>query len=369
MSASHLFRPVPVRPRVTSAPGREPLARRAPDRTRGRAVPDTDFREDPHCPLPTTTGVHSDRPDRLRDAVRAHTSEHEVLGGPRPLDGFVTGCRLGEVDLVYARYGAPVRVDIAPQRARCSVTVPLGPMRVRAQGPTPVRHAFLIDPEAGAVVEPDPGAGALVISVTGRRLGDHLDVLTGKPGPLPRFLPPSTAPGARPGALLDAVWPSVCRVLRGAVRQSVPGSVEVALEEMLLSAVLFGLPHSRSRELLAPPQHGPVDGDAARARDWLDRHYAHPLTTGDIAAACGVSVRQLQYVFLRQFGVPPTEYLRRLRLDRARELLTRASESGSSPTVSAVAHRCGFTHLGRFAQSYRRRFGEPPSATLGRSAP
>jgi transcriptional regulator GlxA family with amidase domain len=32
--------------------------------------------------------------------------------------------------------------------------------------------------------------------------------------------------------------------------------------------------------------------------------------------------------------------------------------------VTAVAWRWGFTHMGRFAIAYRRRFGESPSATL-----
>ncbi|WP_207954623.1 helix-turn-helix domain-containing protein [Saccharopolyspora elongata] len=33
-------------------------------------------------------------------------------------------------------------------------------------------------------------------------------------------------------------------------------------------------------------------------------------------------------------------------------------------SVSDVAHRWGFTHLGRFASSYRKRFGVHPSQTL-----
>jgi AraC-like DNA-binding protein len=35
-----------------------------------------------------------------------------------------------------------------------------------------------------------------------------------------------------------------------------------------------------------------------------------------------------------------------------------------SVTVTQVAGRWGFVHLGRFASAYRRKFGESPSATL-----
>jgi transcriptional regulator GlxA family with amidase domain len=55
-------------------------------------------------------------------------------------------------------------------------------------------------------------------------------------------------------------------------------------------------------------------------------------------------------------------YLQSVRLDRAHESLRRADPTRL--TVSAVAHRWGFAHLGRFASAYRLRFGEPPSETL-----
>jgi len=47
---------------------------------------------------------------------------------------------------------------------------------------------------------------------------------------------------------------------------------------------------------------------------------------------------------------------------RANEALRRSDPA--RVTVSAVAHRWGFAHLGRFASAYRARFGESPSVTL-----
>ena len=43
-----------------------------------------------------------------------------------------------------------------------------------------------------------------------------------------------------------------------------------------------------------------------------------------------------------------------------------ASDPARRPTVADVAYRWGFTHLGRFAQDYRTRYGESPSQTLHR---
>jgi transcriptional regulator GlxA family with amidase domain len=56
-------------------------------------------------------------------------------------------------------------------------------------------------------------------------------------------------------------------------------------------------------------------------------------------------------------------YLRHLRLNRVHSTLLDADPR--SVTVTAVACRWGFVHLGRFAAQYRQVFGEYPSTTLG----
>jgi AraC-like DNA-binding protein len=56
-------------------------------------------------------------------------------------------------------------------------------------------------------------------------------------------------------------------------------------------------------------------------------------------------------------------YLRNVRLDGARSDLISGDEA---TTVSDVAYRWGFNHLGRFAAHYEHKFGETPSRTLRR---
>ena len=56
-------------------------------------------------------------------------------------------------------------------------------------------------------------------------------------------------------------------------------------------------------------------------------------------------------------------YLRNARFERARTALLRAEPEES---VTDIAAAWGFTHLGRFAIEYRRRFGERPSDTIRR---
>jgi transcriptional regulator GlxA family with amidase domain len=87
-----------------------------------------------------------------------------------------------------------------------------------------------------------------------------------------------------------------------------------------------------------------------------------PFSVADLAGIAGISVRSLQEGFRRHVGVSPMAYLQQVRLDLVRETLRHADPQ--QVTVAAVAHRWGFTHLGRFAQTYRARHGEHPSETL-----
>ncbi len=101
-----------------------------------------------------------------------------------------------------------------------------------------------------------------------------------------------------------------------------------------------------------------------RAIAFIDDNASAPISSADIAEAARLSVRGLQGLFLRELGMSPTAYLRGARLDAARAELLRSDTD--SVQVSQVATRWGFTHLSRFAQDYRGRFGELPSVTLRR---
>ena len=84
----------------------------------------------------------------------------------------------------------------------------------------------------------------------------------------------------------------------------------------------------------------------------------------ELAEAVGVSSRWVCAAFNRRFGMPPSAWFRVRALHGARRELTSANPSLVS--VSEVATKWGFWHLGRFAGTYRRHFGEPPSTTLKR---
>ena len=103
----------------------------------------------------------------------------------------------------------------------------------------------------------------------------------------------------------------------------------------------------------------------ARAQAYMDANADLPITSGDVAKAAGVTIRAVQLAFCRHVGTTPWKYLRRIRLDRAREELD-AAAPGDGTTVTGVASRWGWSNADRFTAAYSARFGERPSGTLRR---
>lgn len=97
------------------------------------------------------------------------------------------------------------------------------------------------------------------------------------------------------------------------------------------------------------------------AEAFIEAHCSEPLELLEIANAAGVSARTLRDGFQHFKGVSPMQFVRQLRLERARNALL---EAPSDVRVAEIALDCGFTHLGRFAMAYKEIFGESPSDTL-----
>jgi AraC-like DNA-binding protein len=133
------------------------------------------------------------------------------------------------------------------------------------------------------------------------------------------------------------------------------------LQLLLIQGLLQIQPHNYS-EALIEGAGAASTAVAKQAIDLLHGHPEKPWSTADLARATGVSARALQRSFERSGEPPPMMYLRRLRLDRVHAEL--CAGCPDSVTVTMIASRWGFMHLGRFAGQYRQLFGETPSETL-----
>lgn len=105
-----------------------------------------------------------------------------------------------------------------------------------------------------------------------------------------------------------------------------------------------------------------------RALAYCAEHAGEPISVGAVAAAAGMSVRTLQEKFRIHLGVTPVGHLRRVRLAGAHADLLNVAEGRSRETVTDIALRWGFGHLGRFGSMYRETYGQLPSQTLRHGA-
>ncbi|MFK4548141.1 AraC-like DNA-binding protein [Streptomyces tendae] len=135
------------------------------------------------------------------------------------------------------------------------------------------------------------------------------------------------------------------------------------LGRLARSALLMSQPHNYSDELY-DDRRSCLPSAIQRVVDVIEDDPMQVSSAADIAKIACISLRALEKGFVREFGIPPMAYLRQVRLSRARNELVHGEPDVL--TVSAVALRWGFGHLGRFGALYQRRYGEPPSRTLRR---
>jgi AraC-like DNA-binding protein len=138
-------------------------------------------------------------------------------------------------------------------------------------------------------------------------------------------------------------------------------SVRRQLEDLIKSALITGF-HNNYSDCLERFARPAVPRAIRRAMQLCEESPEQPLTVTELAAGAGVGIRSLQAGFKEHVGLTPMDYLRDIRLQRVHAELTNRDIVMSS--IAQVAFAWGFTHLGRFAQLYRARFGELPSHTL-----
>ncbi len=101
---------------------------------------------------------------------------------------------------------------------------------------------------------------------------------------------------------------------------------------------------------------GRVDRRLGRLVEIMQAHLENPITLAKVCAVAQVESSTARRLFLRHFRDTPGRYYLKLRLDRARSLLT-----NSALPVGQVAAMAGFSDLSTFSRAYHRHHDVPPS--------
>jgi AraC-like DNA-binding protein len=305
--------------------------------------------------------------DETRDVVAAAFCPHtlELQNDSTTLAARYRAHQVDDIGVTVLDYGASIRIRTRGGGDAFLVEIPLGGRSSVTNG----ADTIVTDRATGAVLSlADPihtvrstGSPQLIVRIERAALNDQLRLLAGTDVRRPlRFTPELDLTSAE-----GRSWRRLVDLLRAQAEQGgalvqLP-TARAQLRNLLLTQLLCGQPNNYS-DLLRPDGRGPLPRLLQRALNLIRDHAAEPLTVEDIALATGMSVRALQQGFRQHVGSTPTEYLRDVRLDRVRAALQAGDPS--TLTVTDAACRWGFTHLGRFARDYRRRFAEAPSSTL-----
>lgn len=131
-------------------------------------------------------------------------------------------------------------------------------------------------------------------------------------------------------------------------------------ESTLFNALIYGQPNNLRHLDAAADRRKVSPWFVKRTEEYIQAHANEPLSVEQLAEYAEVSVRTLFAGFREFTGTSPMAYLRDVRLAHVHEEL--CANPGAS--VTDVALKWGFAHLGRFSQEYRKRYGELPSRTL-----
>lgn len=98
------------------------------------------------------------------------------------------------------------------------------------------------------------------------------------------------------------------------------------------------------------------DGRVREAIDYINRRLSELFDVHEVAQHLGVSRRWLEYAFRDQIGESPYQYIRRKRLERARDFL----EKQPTMKISRIAEEAGFSSGKHLTMTFRHSFGMSP---------
>jgi len=98
-----------------------------------------------------------------------------------------------------------------------------------------------------------------------------------------------------------------------------------------------------------------MDPRVQKAITLLSKDLGRPFDFQALAVAVNLSPSRLRHLFKRETGMTPAQFLKRLRLEGARELL-----EGSFLRLKDVMPRVGVTDESHFVTDFKKAYGLPP---------
>lgn len=275
--------------------------------------------------------------------------------------------------VISAMCHTPLALEVAPG-PRLSVLFKTGPSRYRIHhrgGDLEMGDGDALFFDAGAPYRLETGYGnAVLISLEANDLSLTAAGMASQPQPHERWNGVLSRPQVVSGQhnpQMAALLASLSRVLNllkaddnGTTAHLRLLQVDTMIRRLIVLALLpeIGDPGG------GPWHHQPQLHQQVALDDllgWMKANLAAPINLADLEQQACYSRRSLQYLFSRQFGMGPMQWLRRLRLESARERLQCPSPDD---TVQGIALACGYTNPSAFSRDFSSLYGARASALL-----
>ncbi|MEX3008735.1 AraC family transcriptional regulator [Hoeflea sp. TYP-13] len=305
-------------------------------------------------------------PDHARELVAQKFCSHrlETIGAHRIFDACQHSVRGAMLSINYIRYGATVLIDPGELQDFYLIQLPINGDAQIANG----NVVFDSNASNGSVLNPDrktqmiwqAGCEQLIIYIDREAMTSFAERMIGRSLSKPLVFDPHIVL-ERQDTLCwrHKVAAFYAAADDGRLFCSAATLQQRMLEEELMAEFLQIQPSNISQFCRAS-QPSLAPGYVSRARRYIIENADRPIALGDIAAAADVSVRALQYEFMKVLSQTPMQVLRRERLMRIRQEL---ASGHCDNTVARVAAKWGMPHFGRFSRYYSSEFGELPSTT------
>lgn len=277
---------------------------------------------------------------------------------------------MGPVSFNRTRWGARVSLQPLSQALQGYYLISLptrGAAQVRQGGELhqlAVQSPGVFSPVRNFSMEVHEGYDQLLIRVDSSLIADAWQGLTGRPLIAPLIF--ETSMLARPQ--LPQAWRGI--VALAGIASELPPAVkarqfaQASLADALASLLLTQHAHNQQSALDAGATFAASPRIVRQAEELMLRRLRSHVSVSDLCIECGVSRRTLFAAFQSCHGAGPMTWLRERRMEAARGALQKPSRG--EIRVTDIALEYGFTHVGDFAATYRRQFGEAPSQTLRR---
>lgn len=305
--------------------------------------------------------------DETRETVARVFCPHRLHTiGKQPIKALHNHVRGASISLNYLEYGAKTQIIPGELESFYLLQIPISGGAsivngVHQYGST-ASSAAILNPTGKVSMIWEAGTTQILVQICRKALNAQLKSLIGAHSSQNLAFSGPVNLSSVPGAMLRRyVINLISEIDAGHTRLGGTALMSRQIEQTLMAGLLDAASHSHSALLGRANNSSPVPRHLKLAEDYIEAHLQSDITLSEIASAAGSTGRAVQLAFQRYRNTTPMRFWRDRRLSKAhQELLAAPPECG----VTDIAIKWGFSHLGRFSQIYRQKFGRSPSETL-----